>query len=139
MQVEMQGWISDVAWAEIEPLLLKDDPPKKTGRPRVDMRRVVSGILHQDVSGCTWNSLPQCYGDDSTVHRWYSRWRKSGVLDRIVDAFEDRVLAESEADALVKGMEDALRAFKEGRTRNVQDIINDLQRPDSSTSGCVLT
>jgi Putative transposase of IS4/5 family (DUF4096) len=35
-------WLSDDAWATIEPHL----PHGKPGKPRVDDRRVISGILH---------------------------------------------------------------------------------------------
>ena len=37
-------WLSDDAWAAIEPHL----PRGKPGKPRVDDRRVISGILHVD-------------------------------------------------------------------------------------------
>ena len=35
-------WLSDKAWARIEPLL----PHGKQGKPRVDDRSVISGFLH---------------------------------------------------------------------------------------------
>lgn len=35
-------WLSDEAWAVLEPHLPKNQP----GKPRVDDRRVISGILH---------------------------------------------------------------------------------------------
>jgi transposase len=35
-------WLSDTQWAVIEPLL-----PHLGGKPRVDDRRVISGILHR--------------------------------------------------------------------------------------------
>jgi len=35
-------WLSDEAWAAIEPHLPRDKP----GKPRVDDRTVISGILH---------------------------------------------------------------------------------------------
>jgi transposase len=35
-------WLSDVQWAVIESLL-----PRLGGKPRVDDRRVISGILHR--------------------------------------------------------------------------------------------
>jgi len=34
-------------------------------------------------SGCQWNRLPERFGDDSTVHRWFQRWNKHGVMERI--------------------------------------------------------
>ena len=37
-----QFWLSDAQWVVIEPLL-----PRPGGKPQVDDRRVISGILHR--------------------------------------------------------------------------------------------
>jgi transposase len=47
-------WLSDRAWAAIEPLLPKNQP----GARRVDDRRVISGIIHVLRSGCRWQDCP---------------------------------------------------------------------------------
>jgi predicted amino acid dehydrogenase len=41
-------WLSDQAWVATEPHLPKGLP----GKPRVDDRRVISGILHVLKAGC---------------------------------------------------------------------------------------
>lgn len=46
-------WLSDEAWAAIEPQLPKNQP----GARRVDDRRVISGIVHVLKSGCRWRML----------------------------------------------------------------------------------
>jgi transposase len=51
-------WLSDEAWAVIEPHLPKGRP----GARRVDDRRVISGILHVLRSGCRWSDCPPEYG-----------------------------------------------------------------------------
>ena len=51
-------WLSDEQWAKIEPLL----PTDVRGKPRVDDRRVLSGILHVLKSGCRWVDCPPEYG-----------------------------------------------------------------------------
>jgi len=43
-------WLSDDAWAAI--------PQGKPGKPRVDDRRVISGILHVLKTGCRWRDCP---------------------------------------------------------------------------------
>ncbi|NOX41045.1 MAG: transposase, partial [Alphaproteobacteria bacterium] len=43
-------WLSDRAWAVIEPLLPSNPP----GARRVDDRRVISGIVRVLKSGCRW-------------------------------------------------------------------------------------
>ncbi len=41
-------WLSDQAWTALEPHL----PRGKPGKPRVDDRTVISGILHVLKTGC---------------------------------------------------------------------------------------
>jgi len=92
--------LTDELWAKIEPVLLTADPPKATGRGRVDQRRMLNGVVYKMRSGCQWNSLPKELGDDSTIHRAYQRWVRLGVFDRIwamVEAGQDTGSAEGKA------------------------------------------
>jgi transposase len=51
--------VSDVLWEIVEPLL-PDEPPKpEGGRPRIDDRAALSGILFVLKSGIPWEMLPQ--------------------------------------------------------------------------------
>jgi len=70
-------------WAKIEPVLAELDPPKNKGRPRVDPRRALDGIIYRLRSGVQWNQLPKEFGDDSSVHRTFQRWVERGVLERL--------------------------------------------------------
>ena len=45
-------WLSDEAWKTLEPHL----PHGKPGKPRVDDRTVISGILHVLKTGCRWRA-----------------------------------------------------------------------------------
>lgn len=75
----------DEMWERIYPMLLEDCPPRKgPGRKPADWRRVLNGIVFRLRTGCHWNKLPAEFGDDSTIHRWYQRWSKSGVMDRVL-------------------------------------------------------
>src|SRR5271165_5351651 len=51
-------WLSNEAWAAIDPHL----PRGKPGKPRVDDRRIISGILHVLKTGCCWRDVPPEYG-----------------------------------------------------------------------------
>ena len=55
-------WLNDTQWAAIAPLL-----PDLGGKPRVDDRRVLSGILHRFREGLRWRALPDAYGPRTTV------------------------------------------------------------------------
>ena len=56
-------------WEEIEPMIGELDPPKGIGRKREDPRKMLNAIIFRMRSGCQWNRLPKCLGDDSTIHR----------------------------------------------------------------------
>ena len=86
--------VPDPLWDDvIAPLLEEFYPPAVTGRPRVDLRRVLDGIIYQMRSGCQWNHLPREFGSDSSVHRWFQRFVADGVFETIwaalVDACDD--------------------------------------------------
>ncbi len=75
--------VPDSVWERIEPILREHDPPKKTGRQRIDQRDALDAIVFRFRTGCQWNRLPEEFPDDSSVHRTFQRWVKLGVLDRI--------------------------------------------------------
>ena len=60
------------AW-RIQPLL----PDKVRGMPRVDDRRVISGIVHLIRNGLRWRAAPPEYGP--TLYNRFVRWSKAGL------------------------------------------------------------
>jgi len=74
--------LTEFEWKTIQPLL----PNKPRGVPRVDDRRVLNGIFYHLRSGSPWADLPERYGPYTTVYTRFTRWRKSGVWDRLMDA-----------------------------------------------------
>jgi putative transposase len=78
--------LPDDLWATIEPILREDAPPppkEHGGRPRIDWRQAINGIIFRLRSGCQWNRLPEQFGDDSSIHRWFQRWCRHGVFEKI--------------------------------------------------------
>ena len=72
-------WLSDQAWAAIEPLLPRNQP----GARRVDDRRVISGIIHVQKSGRRWKDCPPVYGPPTTICNRFNRWSWKGLWGRI--------------------------------------------------------
>ncbi len=70
--------LSDAAWAAIEPHLPRGLP----GKPRVDDRRVISGILHVLKVGCRWRDVVPDYGPATTI---YNRWSRRGLWQRLFE------------------------------------------------------
>lgn len=50
--------VPDELWEKIEPILAKYDPPKNTGRRRIDQRAALDAIIFRLRTGCQWNHLP---------------------------------------------------------------------------------
>jgi putative transposase len=78
--------VPDRLWRRIEPILTEDAPPppkEHGGRKRIDWRAAFNGIIFRLRSGCQWNKLPQEFGDDSSIHRWFQRWSRNGVFESV--------------------------------------------------------
>jgi putative transposase len=75
--------VPDDVWTLIEQVLNDVYPAKPKGHRRVNLRRVLNGIIFRLRTGCQWNQRPKQCGDDSTVHRHFQRWCALGVFARI--------------------------------------------------------
>ncbi|MFG1477005.1 IS5 family transposase [Xanthobacter agilis] len=74
-------WLNEEQWAKIEPLL-----PHYGSPPRVDDRRILSGIIHVLRCGCRWCDCPSDYGPYTTVYNRFNRWSRKGIWQRIYAA-----------------------------------------------------
>jgi transposase len=85
--------IPDSLWPALEDILNDFYPPARTGRPRADFRVVLNGIIYRLRSGVQWNKLPEEFGSDSTVHRWFQQFAEDGVFQHLwavlVDACDE--------------------------------------------------
>lgn len=75
-------WLDDDQFARLEPHL----PSDTRGKPRVDDRRVISGIIHVLKSGCRWVDAPCAYGPRKTLYNRFVRWAAKGVWAEIFHA-----------------------------------------------------
>lgn len=75
-------WFSDAQWARIRPLL----PTDVRGKPRVDDRRVLSGIVHALRRGGRWADCADVYGPKKTLYNRFVRWSERGVWEGVFSA-----------------------------------------------------
>lgn len=78
-------WLSDEAWAAVEPHLPRNQP----GARRVDDRRVISGIFHVLKVGCRWCDCPAEYGPATTIYNRFNRWSNRGFWLKLLEALVD--------------------------------------------------
>lgn len=76
-----QFWLSEEQLARISGFF-----PLSHGVPRVDDRKVVSGIIHVIRNGLRWRDAPNVYGPHKTLYNRFIRWSRMGVFDRIFTA-----------------------------------------------------
>ena len=70
--------LSRAQMSKIEPFF-----PRSHGVPRVDDRRVVSGIVYVLKHGLRWRDAPRDYGPHKTLYNRFRRWSEMGVFDKI--------------------------------------------------------
>ena len=71
-------WLSEAQMRRIEPYF-----PLSHGIPRVDDRRIVSGIIFVIRNGLRWRDAPADYGPHKTIYNRFIRWSRLGVFNRI--------------------------------------------------------
>jgi len=73
--------LSEAQMRRIEPYF-----PVSHGIPRVDDRRVLSGILFVIRNGLRWRDVPRDYGPHKTIYNRFIRWSRLGVFNKIFAA-----------------------------------------------------
>ena len=80
-------WLTELQMRKIEPYF-----PLSHGVPRVDDRRIISGIIfvhtvgtisRHNRNGLRWRDAPKEYGPPKTIYNRFIRWSRMGVFNRI--------------------------------------------------------
>ncbi len=77
--------LPDELWAIIGPMLPPRAPSAKGGRPRLDDRKALTGILFVLKTGIAWEDLPQEMGCGSGMTGWrrLRDWQADGTWQRV--------------------------------------------------------
>ena len=71
-------WCSEAHMRRIEPYF-----PLSHGVPRLDDRKVISGIIFVIRNGLRWRNAPAAYGSPKTIYNRFIRWSRLGGFKRI--------------------------------------------------------
>jgi transposase len=91
--------VTDELWDTIEPLLPPEPPKSQGGRPRIDDRAALTGIVFVLKSGIPWEMLPKEMGCGSRMTCWrrLKERQEAGVWERLHLVLLDRL---GEADQI---------------------------------------
>ena len=92
--------VSDALWSLFSPLLPPHPPRPKGGRPPINARATLTGILFVLKSGIPWEMLPQEMGCGSGVTCWrrLRDWQAAGVWGALHRLLLDRLGAADQID-----------------------------------------
>jgi transposase len=91
--------VADKLWETVEPLLPPEPARPQGGRPRIDNRAALTGIVFVLKSGIPWEMLPQQMGCGSGMSCWrrLKEWQEAGVWEKLHRVLLDRL---GEADQI---------------------------------------
>jgi transposase len=96
----MKPLVTDELWAVVAPLLPRRRAQPKGGRPWVDDRATLNGILYVLRGGIPWRLLPTelGYGSGVTCWRRLRDWQRRGVWRRLHQVMLERLAAADRID-----------------------------------------
>jgi transposase len=125
--------VTDELWQTIEPLLPPEPPKPQGGRPRIEDRAALKGIVFVLKSGIPWEMLPKEMGCGSGMTCWrrLREWQEAGVwvelhrvlLDRLGEADQidwGRASLDSASIPAKRGVQrpERIRRIREKRARS---------------------
>ena len=76
-------FISDKQWADVCPLLPIYKQSPKGGRPRLDRRKILEGIMYVSKNKIPWKEVPKVYGSGTALNDYFREWAREGVFHKI--------------------------------------------------------
>ncbi|MFF7183618.1 IS5 family transposase [Streptomyces sp. NPDC008121] len=89
--------LTDVEWEVLSGLL----PRASSGRPRLDDRVVLNGIVWKLRTGTAWRDVPARYGPWQTLYTRFRRWALDGTFTKMLTAVQAEKDAAGDIDWLV--------------------------------------
>jgi transposase len=112
----MKPMVTDELWAVVAPLLPKRRAQPKGGRPWVDDRATLNGILYVLRSGIPWSMLPAelGYGSGVTCWRRLREWQRRGTWRKLHQLMLERLAAADRIDGTRAAPDSRSLAAKKG-------------------------
>jgi len=98
-------WLTDVQMARLRPFF-----PESHGKPRVDDRRVSSGMIFINRNGLRWCDAPKAVGPARTFCNRWQRWGDKGIFARMMDGLTSQMATPTTATIDVSRLAPSVRA-----------------------------
>lgn len=93
-------------WLLIQPLLPPQPAAGRRGRPHLDQRQILDGILWKHRTRAPWRAIPSRYGSHQVCYLYFRRWRASGLMKTIFNTLLQ--------DLKTRGNFDVRQAIRDG-------------------------
>ena len=133
--------VPDALWEKIKPLLPPEPPKPKGGRPRIDDRRALTGILFVLRTGIGWEHLPQEMGCGCGMTCWrrLMEWHEGGVWDALHRLLLEELEAARQIDWSRASLDGSSLPAKGGALRRGRTRRTAANRARSTTSSSMAT
>src|SRR3974390_400497 len=116
--------LTEVQWEYVRPFVKWDEEqrqrPDRRGGRWSEPRRVLNGVLWVRRTGASWQARASRYGPYQTAHRRFQQWRESGVLDGVLWALCEDLLARGQLGLDETFIDATFIGAKKGATALVQ-------------------
>lgn len=126
--------LSDLEWEALNALL----PRSSSGRPLLDDRRVLNGIVWKLRTGTAWRDVPARYGSWRTLYTRFRRWALDGTFMRMLATVQAEKDGAGDIDWLVsvdstvaRAHQHAAGARKRGEGRGTKRVITPSGGPEA--------
>lgn len=132
----MRPLVTDALWELVGPLLPRRRAQPKGGRPWVDDRAALNGILYVLRSGMPWRMLPTelGYGSGVTCWRRLREWQRRGAWRRLHQAMLERLAAAGQIDWTRASLDSRSLAAKKGEPPSARIRLTRASQAASTTS-----